>query len=157
MILIEATDHDFAALMLGEAPREYILPAGGLERPEVLKMLRGLAADIRLSFEPASWLMIESGEVVGLCSLVKKPSGGGIDIGYGVAAARRHRGLASAATGALIEWARRDYRVQIVRAETSVDNLPSQRVLERNGFARAGERIDEEDGRVFCWSIEVGE
>ena len=41
--------------------------------------------------------------------------------------------------------------MRLVNAETSIDNIASQRVLERNGFARVGERVDEEDGPLYCW------
>lgn len=153
MILIEATDADFEELICGRAPLDLKLPVGGVERVEVLKMLRGLANNIRPAFTPASWMMVEKREVVGLCSLVKPPSGDGVDFGYGVAVNRRRRGFASAAVGALLQWACVDHRVQNLRAETSVKNLPSQRVLERNGFDRIGERIDDEDGALICWGV----
>lgn len=152
MILIEATDLDFEELISGRAPLELQLPAGGVERVEVLTMLRELANNIRPAFNPTSWMMVEGREVVGLCSLVKHPANDGIDIGYGVAVNRRRRGFASAAVGALLQWARDDRRVKTLRAETSVKNLPSQRVLERNGFERIGERMDDEDGELICWS-----
>jgi RimJ/RimL family protein N-acetyltransferase len=45
--------------------------------------------------------------------------------------------------------------VRGVNAETSVKNPSSQRVLERNGFARVGERVDEEDGPVIVWRREI--
>lgn len=55
------------------------------------------------------------------------------------------------AIGQLLEWARNDPRVALVSSETGVDNIASQRVLERNGFIRIGERIDAEDGPLICW------
>jgi RimJ/RimL family protein N-acetyltransferase len=36
-----------------------------------------------------------------------------------------------------------------------VQNIASQRVLERNGFARIGERSDLEDGELILWRIET--
>lgn len=116
-------------------------------------MLRGLANTIRADFSPASWIMVEEGEAVGLCSIVKQPSADGIDIGYGVSPSRRMLGFGTAAVGALLVWGRQDERVLFVRAETSTHNLPSQRVLEVNGFERVGERVDDEEGELICWSI----
>ena len=118
-------------------------------------MLRNLANSIRPDFCPASWMMIEDGEVVGLCSLVRQPSEHGLDIGYGVSPSRRRRGLASAAVRALLEWGRNDPRVSFVRAETSVSNIPSQRVLQNSGFAPVGERVDDEDGELICWRADT--
>jgi RimJ/RimL family protein N-acetyltransferase len=126
-----------------------------VERIEVLAMLRDLANSIRPSFRPASWMMIENGEVVGLCSLVRQPSRHGIDIGYGVSPSRRRLGLASAAVSALLAWSREDGRVRCVRAETSLTNIPSQRVLQNNGFERVGERVDDEDGELICWRADT--
>jgi RimJ/RimL family protein N-acetyltransferase len=153
MDLIEATDADFADLVEGRAPRSLRIPADGVEAVGVLVMLRDLAKTIRPGFSPASWMMVEAGEVVGLCSIVRQPSGSAVDIGYGVSPDRRGNGLASAAVGAVLEWARLDERVQCIRAETSIHNMASQRVLERNGFERVGERRDDEDGDLLCWRV----
>lgn len=155
MNLIEATDADFLELMEGRAPRGLRLPSEGIEQIEVLSMLRDLANTIRVLFKPAAWMMVEAGEVVGLCSIVKPPSDAGLDIGYGVSPGRRRSGLASAAVGKLLTWGRADDRVLCIRAETSVRNIPSQRVLECNGFERICERVDQEDGELICWRVET--
>jgi RimJ/RimL family protein N-acetyltransferase len=59
------------------------------------------------------------------------------------------------AVAALLDWAQADPRVTHVEAETGADNLPSQRVLERCGFARIGTRIDPQDGALVCWQAAV--
>ena len=155
-MLIEATDAHFAALIAGEAPDGLTLAEGGVETPEMLAMLRGLSAEVGETFEPNAWLIVEDGEVVGLTSLVRTPYvGDTVMIGYGVAASRRGRGIATRAVADLLAWARSDHRVTTVTAETAIDNLASQRVLEANGFTRSGEREDEDDGPLFCWSVGV--
>jgi RimJ/RimL family protein N-acetyltransferase len=78
---------------------------------------------------------------------------GEIEIGYGVAPARQGRGVAQRAIADDLTWARADERVAVVKADTSVYNIASQRVLERNGFARTGTRTDAEDGDMICWQI----
>ena len=156
VMLIEATDAHFDALIAGESPDGLAVAEGGIEAPEVLAMLRGLSTEVGESFHPNAWMIVEDGEVVGLTSLVRTPYvGGTVMIGYGVAASRRQRGVARRAVADLLAWARADHRVTTVTAETSIHNAPSQRVLEANGFARAGEREDEEDGPLFCWSVGV--
>ena len=152
----EATDADFDSVIVGQAPDGLQLPGEPIESPEILAMLRELARGIRPHFTPASWFILDGPEIVGLCSLVKQPDGPAIDIGYGIAESRRGRGLASAGVAAVLEWARRDDRVGVVRAECGVDNPASQKVLERNGFAPVGERIDPEDGPVICWETAAG-
>lgn len=150
-----ASDADFAALIAGHAPDGLSLPDGGIESPDVLAMLRQLAADIAAEFAPSAWLIVADGEVAGLCSLVARPANGSIHIGYGIAPARRRRGHAAAGVASVLEWARHDPRVLQVAAETSVDNLPSQLVLERCGFVRIGTRHDLEDGALICWQTET--
>jgi RimJ/RimL family protein N-acetyltransferase len=155
-MLIEATDAHFAALIAGESPDGLAVAEGGVETPEVLAMLRGLTAEVGESFQPNAWLIVEDGEVVGLTSLVRTPYvGDTVMIGYGVAASRRRRGIATRAVGEVLAWARGDHRVTTVTAETSIHNAASRRVLEANGFAKSGEREDEEDGPLFCWSVGV--
>ena len=155
MTLVEATDADLEALATGTVVGSFKLSHGPIEAVEVLTMLRDLANAIRPGFSPASWMIVDGDEIVGLCSLVKPPSSDGIDIGYGVAASQRGRGIATAAVKRLLDWARSDSRVMTVRAETSVLNTSSQRVLERNGFERTGQRIDDEDGEMICWKVSV--
>jgi len=155
-MLIEATDAHFAALIAGRAPDGLTVAEGGVETPEVLAMLRALSAEVGESFQPNAWLIVEDGEVVGLTSLVRTPYvGDTVMIGYGVAASRRGRGIARRAVAELLAWARADWRVTTVTAETSIHNAASQRVLEANGFARTGQRTDEEDGELVCWAVGV--
>ncbi|MDB5586907.1 MAG: GCN5-related N-acetyltransferase [Devosia sp.] len=155
-MLVEATDDHFAALIAGAAPLGLQVPDGGVEAVEVLQMLQGLAQSVRQEISPASWLIVADGEIVGLCSITKAfPTPGTVEIGYGLAQTRRGRGHAAAAVAELLDWARSEKRVAAVVADTAVDNLPSQRVLERNGFIRVGGRIDAEDGPLICWRREV--
>lgn len=141
----------------GRAPDGLRLPEGGVESPEVLDMLRGLAQSVREQIDPAAWLIVDQDEVVGLCSITKPFSNPGmIEIGYGIAAKRQNRGFATGAVRALLALARDDERIKVIAAETAVDNLASQRVLDKNGFMRIGGRIDPEDGALFCWQVVVG-
>ena len=155
-MLFTATSRDFAALVDGKAPPLlHLAPDVELAPPPVLRMLAELADSIRPHFDPAAWMLVEAGEIVGLASLTRLPRDGQIHIGYGVAPTRQGRGIATRAVAELLAWARTDDRVFCVTAETAHDNGPSQRVLLRNGFVRSGERHDREDGRVICWRIDL--
>ncbi|MGO7155118.1 GNAT family N-acetyltransferase [Rhizobium leguminosarum] len=151
-MIIELTSHDFDALLKGIAPA-HLRPVqdSAIAPPEVLAMLSRLAADIGAEFSPSAWMIVEDDEIVGLCSVIKVPQDGKIHIGYGVAPTRQSRGCTTRAIGQLLEWARDDPRVALISAETGFENVASQRVLERNGFVRIGERIDAEDGPLICW------
>jgi RimJ/RimL family protein N-acetyltransferase len=155
-MIVPTRAEDFAALLRGEGPRALTLPETPVATPEILTMLAELAETVGQDFHPAAWLIVESGEVVGLCSLKAPPQEGGVvEIGYGVAPSRQGRGAASRAVADVIAWALEEPEVDVVTAETLPDNIPSHRVLIRNGFAHVGERIDPEDGRVFCWRRET--
>lgn len=155
-LLQPATAADLDLLAQGRAPSGTRLPEGGIETPDIVAMLRDLAATIRPEFDPAAWLVLAGGEIVGLLSLVRPPADGILTIGYGIAPARRGRGHATAAVRALCDWAQQDARVAVVLAETGEANRPSQQVLAANGFACTGRRDDPDDGRLLCWSLTVG-
>jgi RimJ/RimL family protein N-acetyltransferase len=156
-MLIEATDEHFTALIADTALPGFRIPEGGVEAAEVLQMLQGLAQRVRQKISPASWLIVVDEEIVGLCSITKAfPTPGTVEIGYGLASVHRRRGHAAAAIAELLDWARSERRITEVAADTAVDNLPSQRVLERNGFIRVGGRIDAEDGPLICWRHDLG-
>jgi ribosomal-protein-alanine N-acetyltransferase len=59
-------------------------------------------------------------------------------VGYWVDRARNGRGLASAAVAEVVELAATDFGLHRLQAPVRVDNLASQRVLEKNGFERIG-------------------
>lgn len=59
-------------------------------------------------------------------------------IGYWVDGARNGRGLATTAVGEVLAFAFGELGLHRVEAATLVDNVSSQRVLEKNGFRRIG-------------------
>jgi len=155
-MIIPANAADFAALLRSHAPRQFTLVSGNvIASPEVMRMLADLAAAIASTFAPSAWMIEEEGEVVGLLSVVRVPVDGELHIGYGIAPSRQRGGVATRAIASLIAWARMDARVTRITAETAVDNVPSQKVLERNGFRVVGERVDDEDGALLCWELAV--
>ena len=155
--LVAATDAHFVALAANQAPAGFGVPEGGVDTREVIEMLGALARTVGIQIDPAAWLIVNDDEVVGLCSITKAFAGSGVvEIGYGIAPERRGSGFAAKAVSKMLDLARADARITIVAAETAIDNLQSQGTLEKNGFRRTGERIDPDDGAVFCWQVEVG-
>ena len=155
-MIIEAESSDFEALIAGTAPRDLDLPDSEIAPAEILCMLHELAERVRAVFRPAAWLIVEHGEVVGLCSVIRDPGPARlVEIGYGVAPTRRRRGVAGRALADIVSWARSDAQVHALAAETSPSNQPSQRALETSGFQKIGERVDEEDGQLIRWEIET--
>ena len=156
-MIVPATTADFSAIIAGQSPAPWRLVQDSVIAPaQVLTMLADLADTIRSEFDPAAWMMIEDGEIAGLLSVVVPVADRSIRIGYGTAPTRSGRGIAGRAVGDLLAWARGDDRVDRVTAETSHENIASQRVLMRGGFARIGERFDEEDGALIVWEALTG-
>ncbi len=79
---------------------------------------------------------------------------GAVEIGYSIAPGWRDRGVATAAVGELLEqaWAAPD--VRRVLAHTLPERNASVRVLEKCGFARAGEKLDSGIGLVWRFARE---
>lgn len=152
-MLVEAEDKHFVWMLGGtDLNSELRLPPGGVDKPVVLEIVRHMASSLRAAYGPGSWMIVTGGEVVGLCSFKNPPnSDGEVEIGYGVAESRRERGHASLAIAELLEIAEQNEAIHSVVAETTTENIASQRVLERNGFAKEGKRIDPEDGEVILW------
>jgi RimJ/RimL family protein N-acetyltransferase len=67
---------------------------------------------------------------------------GMVEIGYSLLPRYRHAGLASEMVGGLVRWASGHPMVASIEAETTPDNLPSIRVLERNGFEPVGKGME---------------
>jgi RimJ/RimL family protein N-acetyltransferase len=151
---VAASDAHFA-WMLGEAaeaPDGLRLPPGGVEDPAVLGWLRRGLPGVACR----SWLMTAGGEVVGLCSHKGPPDAQGeAELGYGVTAERRRRGYATQAVALMVAAARADPGISALTAQTALANLPSQRALEANGFAKVGTAHDPEDGDLLVWRLDT--
>jgi RimJ/RimL family protein N-acetyltransferase len=91
---------------------------------------------------------------IGMGGFKGPPDGeGAVEIAYGIDPHCRGQGYATEAAGALVEWARQDSRVRIIRAHTLPAQNASTRVLEKCGFEFAGEVDDPQDGPVWRWEL----
>lgn len=152
------TDRDFAWLLGTETRADgLVLCDGGIGSVAVITMLRDVAAGISATTDkPVAWLIADGEEVVGMTSLTMCGADGRYEVGYGVAPAHEGRGVMTQAMALLLPVLRADGHAGLT-AGTSVDNPGSQRVLEKNGFARTGTRDDPEDGALIIWAIDLTE
>jgi len=92
-LLVEAADGDFEWMINGKPQGRsgLRLPPGGVDDDFVLKMVRIMAQQLRAQNCNGAWMITSGDEVVGLCSYRRPPSGGEVEIGYGVAQSRRGR------------------------------------------------------------------
>jgi RimJ/RimL family protein N-acetyltransferase len=100
------------------------------------------------------WLVVDDdGRVAGDCGTTAGPaSDGTVEIGYGLAAPSRGRGLGGRAVAALIAELRGDPAIRSVTAEVHETNAASRRLLARLGFVRTGPAGDGHD--VFELSLD---
>lgn len=82
------------------------------------------------------WVMErkEDGTALGLCGLVKRPDLDDVDVGYALLPSHRGAGYAREAVAATLAHARSAFGLARLIAVVSPDNLPSRRLLEREGF-----------------------
>jgi ribosomal-protein-alanine N-acetyltransferase len=78
-------------------------------------------------------------ELVGWGGFKGPPRDGVVELGYEIAESRRGRGLATAATRAMLAEAFEDEEVRLVIAHTLPERNASNRVLEKAGFVYDGE------------------
>jgi len=155
LAVVEVCDADFAEMLRG-APQVrpgIAVPPGGVDDPVVVSHVRRIVARLREGgYEGGHWMIVTGGESVGLCGIKYPPSADGeVEIGYGIAPSRHHRGHMTRGLALVLDALRRDPVIRTVIAETAVDNAASQRVLERNGFDRVGTRVDPADGKLVRW------
>jgi len=73
-----------------------------------------------------------------LCFKGEPCENGSVEIGYGIYPAYERKGYITEAVEVLCLWALNQKYVRSVRAETLLDNIASQRVLQKNGFVFLG-------------------
>jgi RimJ/RimL family protein N-acetyltransferase len=109
--------------------------------PGSLERVRGqLAADPgSVRWGTRLFVAGEPPALVGWGGFKGPPHDGTVELGYAVAPAREGRGLATAAVRAMVKEAFADPGVRAVIAHTLPEPGPSPRVLEKAGFAFAGD------------------
>ncbi len=149
-----ASDDVTVPLVSDEGPVEVRV---GPDWPLDLKpMLSAFVEAFDRGEEVGCWCVVERStrEAVGDCGTKGAPDADGrVEIGYGFVPAGRGRGLATEAVGAVAAHLLGDPEVRVVAADTAVDNLPSQRVLDNNAFRQVGTGWDEEDGDLLRWEL----
>ena len=96
----------------------------------------------------------DSGEVAGMCGLVRRDGLPGIDLGYALLPAHRGKGLVHEAAEACLDHAHRALGQTRVLAITSPDNAASARVLLKLGFAMQGRTTlpgEAEPSDLYAW------
>ena len=134
--LTVADASDLLALRL--ANREFMAPFDPvrLDAFFTLEAQTEIARDV----DGLKFAILDDGELAGVVALSNVVYGAfrSANLGYWVDAGRNGRGLATRAVGAVAEHAFGLLRLHRLEAGTLVDNVASQRVLEKNGFELIG-------------------
>jgi [ribosomal protein S5]-alanine N-acetyltransferase len=127
---------DLLALRL--ANREFMAPFDPV-RPEEFFTLEA-QTEVARNQEGLSFAILDEGELAGVVALsnVVYAAFRSANLGYWVDARRNGRGLATRAVAALAEHAFGPLGLHRLEAGTLVDNVASQRVLEKNRFELIG-------------------
>jgi RimJ/RimL family protein N-acetyltransferase len=107
-----------------------------------------------VSAEPWSGYLAENDAkvIVGTCGFKAPPDNEGVvEIAYFTFSGFEGNGYASAMAIGLVDRARGEAGVRRLRAHTLPERNASTRILEKAGFALAGEVVDPEDGPVWRW------
>ncbi len=83
------------------------------------------------------WLIIKKEDrvIVGTIDFKGEPNAKGeAEIGYGLGKLHEHNGYMTEAVQAFCKWGREKMGIKYIIAETELDNIASQRVLQRCGF-----------------------
>jgi RimJ/RimL family protein N-acetyltransferase len=150
--LIDA-DLDAASAAAGQPLSEFILDEKWLWEIRSEQIARDPAS--------ADWIARAAvaepaGVVVGHGGFHGPPDAAGmVEVGYSVDPAYRRRGYAKAMLAALIERARAEPGVRVVRASISPENVGSLATIAGFGFAKVGEQWDEQDGLELIFELAV--
>jgi RimJ/RimL family protein N-acetyltransferase len=130
-------------------------PAGVKPPTETLERVR---QRIGADHGPLGFWRVESrpeGTFYGLGALIRMPSGDAVELAYRLVRHAWGHGIASEVGALLVDYAFRTVELPRVVAVTYPENLASQRVLDKLGFAREGE-VDYKGVRALRFVRERG-
>ncbi len=128
-----------AARIAADEPAPDDLWAAGFPREDDSQPAAGLAtaAQDPTPFGIYALVPRAHGRIIGTAGFYGPPDDAGeVTIGYGMVEPEWGHGYATQAVAHLVEVCRTHGGVTAVNADTDLDNVASQRVLEKNGFAR---------------------
>jgi RimJ/RimL family protein N-acetyltransferase len=139
--LLPLTKDEAAAVAAGKA-RDGEQWAEGFPREDDSQPCAALAASTEDLGPFGSYRIVPQvhGLTVGTAGFYGPPDPSGeVTIGYGMVESEWGKGYGTEAVAGLIEICRAHGGVRVVNADTDLDNIGSQRVLEKNGFQRMRE------------------
>jgi len=97
-----------------------------------------MASHARHGFALSRVARKDSGEVIGMCGLIRRDGLTEVDVGYALLPEHAGQGFATEAVRAVVDNGACQFALPRVIGVVNPDNIASQRVLEQAGFAREG-------------------
>ncbi len=133
----EFTDTDFVIKLLNESSFIKNIGDRGIRNAEDAKKHIQKIYDEqyrRLGFGSFIVETKEPRQPIGICSLLKRDWLGDVDIGFAYLESQFGKGYATEAAKAVVEYVRTELKITRLVGITLVENIPSQRVLEKLGM-----------------------
>ena len=113
-------------------------PMEGIFLDVVKSQYKITAADQTNYLYHSFWFLVRKADriVVGAADFKGLPMDGEVEIGYGLGKEFEHNGYMTKAVTAMCRWAMKQEHIDHVIAETDIDGIRSQRILERCGFKK---------------------
>lgn len=110
----------------------------------------------RLGFSNYTLIRKGDGSKLGVCGLYDREGYEGIDIGFALLPAYEKQGFAFESANQLKEAAATEFGIDHLSAMTAMDNLASQRLLERLGFVQTGTtRFPDEEEDLLMYACKL--
>lgn len=132
-----------------------------LTGPECIPVWKRRLTQIEASPADAPWVtrLIKdnyTGALVGRAGFHGPPDERGmIEVGYSIDPEVRRKGHAKAALQILLDVARRNERVKVLRASVGSENVASRGLVDQLGFEVVGKQWDDEDGLEIVLELPV--
>lgn len=111
-----------------------------------------LSQDTANTFWWSPRLIIVNQIIVGMIGFKSTPKPDlSVEIGYGIIGSQQNQGFATEAVKLLLEEAFYHVQIHTVTACTYSLNIPSQRVLEKNGFIKQKSKINWKNNEIWIW------
>jgi [ribosomal protein S5]-alanine N-acetyltransferase len=107
----------------------------------------------KVEFRPpwVGYVALDGEVALGICAFKTPPKNGNVEIAYSTREEFRNRGYATEMARRLVQVAGETAPEIRVTAQTLPEKNASTRALEKAGFLRSGEAMDEEAGVVWEW------
>ncbi len=141
---------------LGRALGGYKVAPGWQVFSEALPVIRDAAVEDpkSLRWGPRFFVREEGRTLVGWGGFKGPPVTGVVELGYSVAPEQRDRGIATAAVEEMVREAFAAPEVMAVVAHTMGKPGPSARVLEKAGFARDPDGVQDDSGAIWRFRLD---